>query len=108
MCDGVILGRGAHLILANAGALRVRLTGSEAVCAARIAAAEGLDPAAARQRVHDSNHRREQFVRETFGQGLGDANSFDLTLCTDHFADPDGIVDLLLRAFDQLTPPVVA
>ena len=97
-CGGVILGRGAHLILARSGALRVRIVGSPEFCARRIAEAEGLDSAAAARRVAEVNRQRNHFVKEHFHVGLDEARTFDLVINTDHMNDFAKLESILVDA----------
>lgn len=105
---GVILGRGAHLILARSGALRVRITGSPEVCAARIATAEGIGEEQALRRVEEVNHKRAQFIWDTFQTRLNEPTTFDLVINTDQIGDSDAIVRLLLAAQPLVEPPGAA
>ena len=93
---GVIVGRGAHIILHDACALRVRITGTPEICAQRLAdGGEGTyeDMLA---KVHDINHRRGKFLWEVFHSRLSDANQYDLTINTDRMNDFEEIVDMLV------------
>lgn len=101
---GVILGSGAHLVLANSGALRVRFTGSIDACALRVAAAEHLDIEAARHRVMEQNSQRGKFIWDTFQQRLNDPNTFDLIINTDHVTDKNKVVDVLVEAMNMVGP----
>jgi len=105
---GVILGRGAHLILANSGALRVRFTGTPALCAQRVAAAQGIDIAAAQALVTETNSRRGTFIWDTFHERLNDPHTFDLVINTDHITDNDKVVDMLIDAMNMVGPPAHA
>ncbi|MTJ80455.1 MAG: cytidylate kinase-like family protein [Telmatospirillum sp.] len=101
---GVIVGRGAHLILANSGALRVRITGSLDVCAHRVMAAEGLDLEAARKRTEAANHDRGKFVWDQFQERTNDPRTFDLIVNTDHISDYGKVVDMLVDALALVVP----
>ena len=102
---GVIIGRGAHLILARSGALRVRIIGSLDVCAERVAISEHLDIEAARREVIDKNRRREAFIHDTFGEQVDDPRAFDVIINTDHVADLTKTADLLVSAIKMISPP---
>lgn len=95
---GVIMGRGAHIILARNEVFRVRIIGSPDICAKRVAAEEGLSVAAARQKVDHMNHERAKFVWDYWKHRLNDQTEFDLTINTDHFESLDGIPDLIITA----------
>ncbi len=103
---GVILGRGAHLILAHSGALRVRITGSLDVCVKRIADREGIDLDTARKRVEDVNHNRGKFVWEHFQERSNDPRTFDLIINTDHIVDHRKVVDMLVTAVGMVRASV--
>ncbi len=92
---GVIVGRGAHVILAESCALRLRIAGSEAVCAHRVMAEKGIGEAEAKTRVHDTNHRRGKFVWDVFHSRLSDASQFDMTLNSDRVGDFGDLVETL-------------
>lgn len=103
---GVILGRGAYLILANSGALRVRITGSLDICAKRISEAEGIDFDTARKRVEEVNRNRGKFIWDHFQERSNDPRTFDLIINTDHIADLGKVVDMLVEAMKMVQPPV--
>ncbi len=95
---GVICGRGAHLILAGRDILRVRIVGSDEVCAARLAEAESVNFTEAKREVVARNRRREKFLSEVFGARYDDPTTFDIIINTDHFASLDDIVAIVLAA----------
>jgi cytidylate kinase len=103
---GVIVGRGAHLILARSGALRVRITGSLEICAKRIADAEKLDLDAARKRVEEVNHNRAKFVWDNFQERSNDPRTFDLIINTDHITDLQKVVTMLVEAVEMVRSPI--
>ncbi len=93
---GVIVGRGAHLILAESCALRLRIAGSPDVCARRLAAAGDGEYEAMLAKVNEINHRRSKFVWDVFHTRLADAHQFDLTINTDRMEDLAEVADLLV------------
>lgn len=95
---GVVIGRGAHIILAKNDIFRVRIIGSPDACAKRVAAEEGISVPAARQKVDHMNHERAKFVWDYWKHRLNDQTEFDLTINTDHFEDLNGIPDLIIQA----------
>lgn len=97
---GVIMGRGAHIILAKTNAVRVRIAGSPDICAKRVAAKEGLSLEAAKQKVQQVNHERGVYVWDTYQARLNDATGYDLTINTDRIQDEDVLVDMLVKARD--------
>ena len=94
---GVIMGRGANLVLTGQPVFRLRIVGSLDACAARVAKRESLDYAAARQRVLDSDARRDKFIRLLFGQNPEEPSIYDLTINSDHYG-VEAMVDLTLEA----------
>lgn len=95
---GVIIGRGAHVILARRHVLRVRITASPEVCTRRIAQRKGISLEEARERVDNINHARARFVWDVFKQRVNDPNSFDLTINTDHLERSEDVVEIILFA----------
>jgi len=93
---GIIVGRGAHVILADSCALRVRIAGTPEACARRMAAAGHGDEATLLTEANAVNHRRGKFVWEVFHSRLSDASQFDLTINTDRMDDFEDVVDMLV------------
>jgi len=93
---GIFVGRGAHAVLAESCALRVRITGTPEICARRMAAEGHGDEAALLAQAKAINHRRGQFVWDVFHSRLSDAAQFDITINTDRMADFEDIVDMLV------------
>ena len=93
---GVIVGRGAHLILAESCALRLRIAGSPEVCARRLAAEGEGSYEAMLDRVNEVNRRRGKFIWDVFHSRLADAHQFDLTINTDRMEDLAEVADLLV------------
>jgi len=95
---GVIMGRGAHIILAKHDIFRVRIIGTPNICAQRVADSEGLTLEAARQKVDQMNHERSKFVWDYWKHRVSDQTEFDLTINTDHFQDLPQIAELIVSA----------
>ncbi|CAA7627349.1 cytidylate kinase-like family protein [Magnetospirillum sp. SS-4] len=93
---GVIVGRGAHVILAEECALRVRVAGSPEACAKRLTSGGRGDEAAVLAQAREVNHRRGKFVWEVFNSRLSDANAFDITINTDRMEDFEDVVDMIV------------
>jgi cytidylate kinase len=94
---GVIVGRGAHLILGAERAFRVRIVGTLPRCAERIVARENLGIADARQRVLEVDRERSEYIRELYDVNIEDAGLYDLLLNSDRF-DVETMVDSILFA----------
>jgi cytidylate kinase len=94
---GVIVGRGAHLILGPDKAFRVRVIGSLEVCAQRVAERDQLDIEAARERVTTINRQRADYLQKLYGEGINDCGDYDLTINTDRFG-VDSAIELILHS----------
>lgn len=99
---GVLLGRGAHVVLSTSTALRVRITGSPQVCARRVAAAEGLSYDDALARVTEVNHNRGKFVWDLFHVRTSDAHNFDIVVNTDRLVDFNQAAAMLEHAYHAI------
>ncbi len=95
---GVIVDRGAHLILRERAVFRVRIVGSEEVCARRVAEREGCDESSARDKVRKINQQRMNYLRALVGTDQLDPRYFDVTLNTDHFPHLDEVYPGLIGA----------
>lgn len=107
---GVIVGRGAHLILGPERCFRVRIVGSLEKCAERIRVREGIDIEAARRRVEEVNRERAEYLNELYGVQAGDSSNFDLVLNTDRFTVNEAlalILDAMQKAGYELTPEIL-
>ncbi|WP_084536346.1 AAA family ATPase [Azospirillum halopraeferens] len=96
---GVIVGRGAHLLLYGVPCLRVRIVGSEEACARRLAGGDSGAIPARLEEVRTINHQRAAFHTELFKVSNNDPLQYDLVINTDHFVPLDGVADLIVRAF---------
>jgi hypothetical protein len=95
---GVIMGRGAHIILAQQNVFRVRITASPETCAARLAAKQQIGLEEARALVAKINDGRGKFIWDVFKHRLNDPTAFDLTLNTDHLSNYEEVVEIILFA----------
>ena len=111
MKGGVIVGRGAHLILGPKRCFRVRIIGSLKKCAERISVREGIDIEVAEQRVEQVNRERAEYLNELYGVHASDSSNFDLVLNTDRFP-VDKAVALIIAAMQhagyELTPAILS
>jgi len=97
---GVIVGRGAHLILGPDRAFRVRIIGSLEACAQRVAERDQLDIEAARERVVMVNRQRADYLEKLYGEGIDDCSDYDIVINTDRF-DEEQTVALILHSMVQ-------
>lgn len=98
---GIIIGRGAHIILTTRPAFRVRIVGCLENCAERVAAREGIGMEEARTKVSRINAERDEYLFNMFHRHLHDASLFDLILNTDKFPDLETAAELILIAMAQ-------
>jgi hypothetical protein len=101
----ILVGRGAHLILASQKVFRLRVVGSEAVCARRVALDLSLSSAQAIAKVAEINAGRNKAIVDLFGSsiehcGLDHAENFDLVINTDHFS-AQGALAVVLQALRE-------
>ena len=99
---GVIVGRGAHIILANHRVFRLRLVGSLDHCAARIASREHIEFSVARDKAAQANQGKQQFIWDYFRQQLDDPRLFDLVVNSDRLEIDRQLPMLVdaIRSFD--------
>jgi cytidylate kinase len=97
---GVIVGRGAHLILGPGKAFRVRVIGSLGTCAERVAERSQLDLEAARKLVETVNHERAEYLQQLYGVRIDDCSDYDLVINSDRFDVPQ-MVGLILNGMQQ-------
>jgi cytidylate kinase len=103
--DCIIVGRGAHLILAGRKVFRLRVVGSRPVCGERVAAELGIGQAEAERLVFETNNKRHRSVHALFRDlydecSLEHAANFDLVLNTDHLP-PGNVAPAVLIAAQQ-------
>ena len=97
---GVIVGRGAHLILGPGKAFRIRIIGSRNVCARRVAERKQIDLKAARELVKKVNRRRADYLQQLYGKDINDCRNYDLVINSDRF-DVESAVELILHSMRQ-------
>ena len=103
--DGVLVGRGAHLILSGKRTFRVRIVGSRMICAKRIAEEMGLPLDAAERKVYEINNKRHKSIENLFKDSyehcsLNYAKNFDLIINTDRIS-AENAVPIILLAIKQ-------
>jgi cytidylate kinase len=97
---GVIVGRGAHLILGPDRAFRVRIIGSLDACAQEVARRDQIDIDAARELVETVNRQRADFLQQLYGESIEDCSDYDLVINTDRFG-VEQAVELILYSMQQ-------
>ena len=96
---GVIIGRGANLILGEK-AFRVRINGSVEQCAKRVAKREQISTAEGIERVREVNDERAEYMRKLYDTDINDTSAYDLMLNSDRY-DRVQMVDLILDAMEK-------
>lgn len=101
----IIIGRGAHLILAGKPVFRVRIVGSKVVCAHRIAEEFNIPLTQAEHKVFEINNKRHKAVIDLYSDriehcSLELAKNFDLVINTDHIP-VEGATGLILLAMRE-------
>lgn len=99
---GVIIGRGAHLILAQQNVFRVRIVASPETCADRIAHKRQISPEEARKEVARINDGRAKFTWDVFQKRLNEPAAFDLTVNTDHMSKYEEVAEVIIFAMQYL------
>lgn len=76
----VVVGRGGSFIMGERAHLRVRLVAGEPYRVRMIAQEDGLEIPAARHRLAQLDHVREEFIRSHFRRDVGDVRFYDLVV----------------------------
>ena len=97
---GVIIGRGANLILGEKKAFRVRINASVEQCAKRVAKREQISTAEGIERVREVNSERAEYTRMLYDTDINDNSAYDLMLNSDRY-DRVQMVDLILDAMEK-------
>jgi len=103
--DGLLVGRGAHLILSGKKVFRIRIVGSRLVCAQRIAKEMGVSLQAAERKVFEINNKRHKSIENLFKDSIEHcsltyAKNFDLIINTDRIP-PENAKPIILLAMQQ-------
>ena len=97
---GVIIGRGANLILGEKRAFRVRITGSVEKCAERVASREEIDIKAATKLVHEVNNERAEYIKKLYDTDINEPSNYDLVLNSDRY-NKEQIVELIRESMKK-------
>jgi cytidylate kinase len=97
---GVIVGRGANHILGEAKAFRVRISGSEAQCARRIAEREQITLEESTKKVREVNQERAEYIKMLYDADINDSSSYDLILNSDRYEIAQ-MVEMILDAMQK-------
>jgi len=97
---GVIIGRGANLILGEKKSFRVRITGSVEKCAERVASRDEIDIKDAIKLVHEVNNERAEYIKKLYDNDINDPSSYDLVLNSDRY-NCEQIIDLICDSMEK-------
>jgi hypothetical protein len=97
---GVILGRGANLILGPERAFRVRIVGSPLKCAERVAERENISLEEAMKKAQDVDQERSEYIRKLYDTDIDDPLAYDLVLNSDRYNKVQ-LVELILIAMQE-------
>jgi len=95
---GVIVGRGAHLVLARQDVFRVRIIASPETCSERVAHERQISLEEAGKEVVRVNDGRAKFVWDVFKRRLNEPAAFDLTINTDHLSKYEEVAEIIIFA----------
>ncbi|MBF0379558.1 MAG: cytidylate kinase-like family protein [Magnetococcales bacterium] len=98
---GVIIGRGAHLILPKERTFRIRLEGSMQECVKRVAKRKSMKKSKAEKLIKKMNKERDSFQKDLAKRYPTSIDSYDITLNTDSFT-PQQCVDIIVLAMREV------
>lgn len=99
---GVIIGRGAHLVLAgNPKVFRVRIEGSLEVCTQRVAERENIKPKKAVELIKKIDAERRNYVKELYKMYPHARAYYDLVLNSDAL-DVHDAVEIITFAMEKM------
>jgi cytidylate kinase len=98
---GVIIGRGAHLILPEERTFRLRIEGSMKECTKRVAERKSIKKSKAEKQIEKVNKERAKFHKELGKRYPTRVDSYDLTINTDRFT-PEQCVKIICLAMSEM------
>lgn len=99
---GVIVGRGARLILAHdPQVFRIHIEGSREVCVRRVAQREGINTETAKRKITETEKERSRFLKGLFKRYPSTRTYYDLVLNSDRI-DPMHAVEIILTAMEKM------
>lgn len=104
---GVILGRGANVILSTSCALRLRVTASPEVRKVRVAERYGISLEEAARQIQEIDANRGRFVWELFHHRNSDASGFDLIVNTDRLTSVEDVATMVIEAYHAIAESTV-
>jgi cytidylate kinase len=97
---GVIIGRGANLILGPKKAFHIRITGSIDKCAERVANRDNIGIKESIELVKKVNKERADYIKMLYQADINDNSQYDLILNSDRY-DLVQMVELILDAMEK-------
>jgi cytidylate kinase len=97
---GVIIGRGANIILGPERAFRVRIIGTQTICAERVAERENISLEEAMQKVRTVDQERAEYMQKLYKTDIDDPLSYDLVLNSDRY-DRVQLTELIIEAMQN-------
>ncbi|MBF0589902.1 MAG: cytidylate kinase-like family protein [Magnetococcales bacterium] len=97
---GVIVGRGAHLLLPRQKAFRLRIDGSMQKCAERVAGNLHIRKRRAKELIEQTNKDRERFTRKIYETYPVESTYYDMLISTDYFS-PAQVVNIVVTAMRE-------
>ncbi|MEO5340404.1 MAG: cytidylate kinase family protein [Magnetococcus sp. MYC-9] len=99
---GVIVGRGARLILAQyPHVFRIHIEGSSEVCIKRVAQREGISLEEAKRKIADVERERSRFLKGLYKRYPNNRTYYDMVINSDRI-DPQHAVDILVTAMEKM------
>jgi len=99
----VIVGRGANIILGPCRGFHIRVVSSRNVRIRRIASLQNMTYREAEKIVDDSDAKRAEFTRKSFGADINDPALYDMVVNTDILSVADA-VELILSGYNRKRP----
>ncbi|MBF0309609.1 MAG: cytidylate kinase family protein [Magnetococcales bacterium] len=97
---GILIGAGAHLILANHRVFRLKVEAGNTFCAKALSEAEGTSLKESRREVEETNRARIEKVREIYQAFPTTSTYYDLVLNAESFSREE-MVQLTILAMQQ-------
>ncbi|MBF0213169.1 MAG: response regulator [Magnetococcales bacterium] len=99
---GVIVGRGARLILAHdPRVFRIHIEGTKDVCVRRVAQREQITLEAAKRKIIETEKERSRFLKGLFKRYPNTRTYYDLVLNSDRI-DPVHAVEIIITAMEKM------
>jgi cytidylate kinase len=98
--ETIIIGRGSNIIVGLDRGFHLRVTASVNKRAENLARREKIDSDKAEERVTESDRRKANYFKKSFGIDINDSAIYDLILNTEYYAIDDA-VELAFLAYEK-------